>query len=135
MSRANIDKDFSNLASEIISQIGDAVEEYKKEFDVASEETAKELVEILKEKSPKRTGKYARAWTYDDTTNSMLGGGKVFTVHNAQKGNKTYLLEYGWVKSNQYGTYGRQPGIPHIEPAAEEAIEIFQKKAEEIINE
>jgi len=68
----------------------------------------------LRTNSPKRTGDYAKGWSYkvdEDVPGSYTGH-----VYNKTKYQLTHLLEKGHAKRNG----GRVDGIPHIEPAFEQ---------------
>ena len=82
---------------------------------------AKDTVDTLKVSSPKRTGRYARAWkqktTFEDRANIRV------TVYNG-KYQLTHLLEDGHAKVNG----GRVSGIPHIGPAEEQAQKALEEK-------
>lgn len=68
----------------------------------------------LRANSPKRTGDYAKGWSYkvdEDVPGSYTGH-----VYNKNHYQLTNLLEKGHAKRNG----GRVDGIPHIEPAFEQ---------------
>ena len=99
---ATIEKTFSDY----VEDVNDVV---KQEIKDAGKEAAKEL----KEKSPKRTGKYAQGWRSTVRKESAVGAEVV--VHNKVYG-LTHLLEKGHAKRGG----GRVEGIPHIAPVEEE---------------
>jgi ElaB/YqjD/DUF883 family membrane-anchored ribosome-binding protein len=76
-------------------------------------DAGKEAVKELKEKSPKRTGKYAKRW--QSTVQKETAVGAEVVVHNKIYG-LTHLLEKGHAKRGG----GRVAGIPHIAPVEEE---------------
>lgn len=76
-------------------------------------DAGKEAVKELKEKSPKRTGKYAKRWR--STVQKETAVGAEVVVHNKIYG-LTHLLEKGHAKRGG----GRVAGIPHIAPVEEE---------------
>lgn len=68
----------------------------------------------LRANSPKRTGDYAKGWSYkidEDVPGSYTGH-----VYNKTHYQLSHLLEKGHAKRNG----GRVAGIPHIEPAFEQ---------------
>lgn len=77
-------------------------------------EACKDGRSYLKANSPKRTGDYAKGWSYkvdEDVPGSCTGH-----VYNRTDYQLTHLLEKGHAKRNG----GRVAGIPHIEPAFEQ---------------
>lgn len=121
---ANIDID--NLAAEITL----AVREYTEDVSVAiaaeADRTSGEIVKELREKSPRRTGEYAKGWT----RRKEGGEGDVqYTVHNKNKPWLAHLLEHGHAKRSG----GRVEGKPHIRPVAEKHIKQFEDRVRQII--
>lgn len=87
---------------------------------------AKEMVDELRENSPKRSGDYAKGWK------SKVTKDKEFefeaSVYNARKPGLTQVLEFGHVIMN--GTrrvLGEVEGIEHIYPAREHAEDKLTK--------
>jgi hypothetical protein len=110
----------------IMEDVGLEVEEI---LEKASLETAKETVRKLKVSSPKRTGKYAKAWTYTAKSNGLS---KSYVVHvKAPHYRLTHLLEYGHATRNG----GRVQARPHISSVEREAIEKFTRKVVQGIEE
>ena len=94
--------------------------------DVLKEEcldVAKATVTTLKSTSPRRTGKYDRAWK-QTTTYERQDDIRV-TVHNSRY-QLTHLLENGHALVNG----GRVAGIPHIGPAEEMGIRELEERIE-----
>lgn len=116
-------------------QLRTILEQYGKEVESkagdAFESVAKEGVSKLKSTSPKRKGKYARAWTM--TREQTRGAIDSVVIHN-KRYQLTHLLENGHVIRNAKGTYGRVAGIKHIAPvedwAAEELPEAVKRAIE-----
>lgn len=102
---------FEKEVSRVIEALGDDAHQA---LDQMSKELAKWGVNELKDKSPKKTGKYAKGWHYSKK-------GKTYTIKNKIYC-LTHLLEYGHAKVNG----GRVNGMPHIKPV-EKAI---KEKAE-----
>lgn len=106
----------------------DIVDEYseevakvlKKEAKSAARAAAKEL----RKTSPKRTGRYSFGWTSSVTQESA--GSITVTVHNKKKPYLVHLLENGHARRGG----GRTEGKPHVEPAADAAVETFVRKVE-----
>lgn len=106
--------------------INDVLEEYLDEVDEISEKefvsAAKDLVNDLKSTSPKRTGRYAGAWTYKKEGNTYI-------IYN-KRGQLTHLLENGHIIRNKKGEYGRAPAHPHIKNAEQRAVQSLIQKLE-----
>ena len=100
-------------------------------MEKATDETAKETVKFLKANSPKNRGKYASGWT---VKKESAFGVKSAIIHNAKYPGLTHLNEFGHAVSNQYGGTGKRvAGTPHIKPAEENAINLFEEKIRENI--
>ena len=100
----------------------EAINEMLEECRVDNEEALKGSItdackdgrSYLRANSPKRTGDYAKGWSYkvdEDVPGSYTGH-----VYNKSHYQLTHLLEKGHVKRNG----GRVAGISHIEPAFEQ---------------
>ena len=88
---------------------------------------AKECVQKLKNTSPVKTGSYAKGW------GTKRQGDMDVVVHNRTDYQLTHLLENGHVIRNKKGTYGRAPGIKHIKPVEEWAIDELPRRIMEDI--
>lgn len=114
------------MAKDLSREIAKALAEYTNEvtegLEKAKEKVAKATVQELKKTSPKLTGDYAKGWR-----TKKVGTAQV--IHNATDYQLTHLLEHGHAKVNG----GRVPGIPHIRPAEQKAIEEFTKQVEKAI--
>ena len=116
----------NNLSTEIEKILDEELEKSRDAIEKAAEKVARQTVDRLKQTSPKRTGKYARAWRKKATT---LTRGKVsYTVHNT-RGQLTHLLE----KGHALHQGGRTRAFPHIKPAEEEAIKNFERELIDLI--
>ena len=87
-----------------------------------AEEITKETVKQLKATSPKRTGRYSKAWIRKKTENG-------YVIHN-KRYYLTHLLENGHAKRGG----GRVAPVVHIAPAEESAVESFEKEVRRAIN-
>ncbi len=111
-----------NLYKEIAAVISTYTNEITEGLEATKLETAKNVVKILKDSSPKDTGGYAKGWRI-----SKVGTAQV--IHNKTKYQLTHLLEHGHVKVGG----GRVGGKVHIRPAEEKAIEDFISGVEKVI--
>ena len=98
--------------------------ELQKEINAAAKKTAKDTVKALKEKSPKKTGKYAADWI---ATNN----GRSITVHNKKHYQRTHLLEKG------HRLVGKKSGFvaakEHIAPVEQEMITRYTDEAKKAV--
>ncbi len=104
-----LEQTISNILSQYTEQVQEAIEE-------AAAETTKETVQQLKAQSPRRTGRYAKAWTRKRTPQG-------YVIYN-RRYYLTHLLEHGHAKRGG----GRVEGHKHIEPAETFAIQSFEGK-------
>ncbi|WP_025148466.1 HK97 gp10 family phage protein [Bacillus sp. H1a] len=112
----------NDLASEITRELQRYSNLVEEDLEAAKEEVANDLVDELKQKSPKNTGKYSKGWRKKKEDNAII-------VHNALKPQLTHLLEKGHAKANG----GRVPAKVHIAPAEEKAINEFVERVERAI--
>lgn len=98
--------------------------ELQKEINAAAKKAANDSVKMLKEKSPKRTGKYAADWTAANDARSI-------TVHNKKYYQLTHLLEKG------HRLVGRKSGFvaakAHIAPVEQEMIKRYTDEAKKAV--
>ena len=111
MSKVSIDGLAGAVAKELASYSQDVTDGVKKEV----KQVAKEMVQELKQTSPKDTSKYAKGWKkkveFENNEDIRV------RVYNSTKPQLTHLLEHGHAKQNG----GRVNGKPHIGPAEQEA--------------
>lgn len=106
---------FDGLADAVVKELAsysqDVTDGIKKEV----KQVAKEMVQELKQTSPKDSGKYASGWK--EKTEFENSEDIRERVYNAKKPQLTHLLEYGHAKQNG----GRVNGKPHIRTAEQTA--------------
>ncbi|PGV63092.1 hypothetical protein COD94_16715 [Bacillus cereus] len=112
----------NDFASEITRELQRYSNLVEEDLEAAKEEVANDLVDELKQKSPKKTGNYRKGWRKKKDGNAII-------VHNALKPQLTHLLEKGHAKANG----GRVPAQVHIAPAEEKAINEFVERVERAI--
>jgi len=114
------------LYSEIARELTGYTEEIDESIDIAAEWAADELVSILRSTSPeskKLTGKkYKKGWVKKKLKYA-------YVIHNKNKPQLTHLLEFGHATRNG----GRVEGIPHIKPAEEQVIPMYEDMVTAII--
>ena len=109
---------------ELLDEINkDVQESVKKSIDSVS----KEAVQKLRNTSPIKTGSYAKGWSKKKQSDVDV------VVYNRTNAPLTHLLENGHVIKNKKGTYGRTPGIKHIAPVEEWAVDELPRRIMEDI--
>lgn len=111
MAKVSIDGLAAAVAKELAEYSQDVADGVKNEV----KQVAKEMVQELKQTSPRDTGKYAAGWRERTEFESDEDIRK--RVYNAKKPQLTHLLENGHAKQNG----GRVNGKPHIGPAEQTA--------------
>ena len=125
MARRRRGSDFTvNCGSdEFVEIIHDYMEDHCYEVDdeatKAAGEAGTKAADLLRKRSRRRTGKYARGWTSDARASST---GVEVTVHNKRMPQLTHLLEKDHVIRNRKGgpTYGTVKGDGIIAEVADE---------------
>ena len=117
--------DISTQMNDILQLYSDDVLEEVK--DICKEE-AKNLVDTLKDTSPKESGKYAKGWAVKEQRNNDFSA--AYTIYNKTEYQKTHLLEFGHL--NRDGS--RTKAIPHIKPAEENAVATVTERIEKAVS-
>lgn len=112
----------NNISREIARQLSLYTDEVEEEVEKAKDELSKEAVALLKEKSPQKTGKYAKGWARKKVGND-------YVIYNRKKSQITHLLENGHVKS----TGGRVPARVHIRPVEENISNKYLERVERVV--
>ncbi|MCM3454404.1 HK97 gp10 family phage protein [Heyndrickxia oleronia] len=112
-----------DLSKEIARQLSLYTESVKEEVEVIKEDVTKEAVSLLKQKSPKDTGSYAKSWARKKV-------GKNIVIYNkAPNYRLTHLLENGHVKRGG----GRVAAKVHIRPVEEKIVDEYVSRVERAI--
>lgn len=120
---------------DIEGQITKILDNYTDEVARAADKTVKQVANEAAQKIATAaqntkglhdTGDYASGWT----VKKGRGG---YIVHNKKAPRLSHLLENGHIIKNQYGSYGRVPGIPHIKPVEEWAKSEVEKRIKEVL--
>ena len=119
MSSINI----NSLSSEITKALQEYTTEVEEGLEKAKEKAAKDGAKTLKVTSPKRFGKYGKAWRATKKE-------KAWVIHvGAPHYRLAHLLEKGHAKRGG----GRVSGKAHIAPVEEQAIKQFENEVEKVI--
>ena len=115
--------DLSKAVSQLLEEYGDDVNE---SIDKALKSVKTDAVNVLKEKSPKRSGQYARGWRAEDM--KVAYGMHQIVLHNKTDWMLTHLLNQGFysVRAGQ-----RVAGDGHIDAAESVINEMLIKKVED----
>ena len=124
---------FEDAAAEIEKQLVDAWGSKSAKLIAISESIAQEMVDELQNKSPKKTGFYAKGWRQkSDIRNDGYGGRfTVYIVYNGNRPQLTHLLNNGHPSRNGGWTNGDQ----HITNAHRTVIGKLLEAAKEVLNE
>ena len=120
-----------------IDELANVINEGLKEYaDLATEEvkgavrkSAKAVKDQINGSAPVRTGRYAKSWKVKTTAESANGLEQ--TVYSPTRYMLSHLLEKGHAKRGG----GRVRAIPHIAPAEEMGIEMFEGLIEKALKE
>jgi len=124
MAKISVDQ----LTNEIASELTKYSQEVVEKVNVSSDKVGKMAVKQLKETSPKKSGKYRKAWAVK--TEPAIGQPDKRIIHvKAPHYRLTHLLEHGHAKAGG----GRVEGKPHIRLAEERVIQEFMAEVEEAI--
>ena len=119
-----------------VNELANVINEGLKEYaDLATEEvkgavrkSAKVVKNQINGSAPARTGRYAKSWKVKTTAESANGLEQ--TVYSPTRYMLSHLLEKGHAKRG-----GRVRAIPHIAPAEEMGIEMFEGLIEKALKE
>ena len=120
-----------------IDELAEVINEGLKEYaDLATEDvkasvrkSAKAVKDQINGSAPVRTGRYAKSWKVKTTAESANGLEQ--TVYSPNRYMLSHLLEKGHAKRGG----GRVRAIPHIAPAEEMGIEMFESLIEKALKE
>lgn len=109
---------------ELAEVINEGLEEYAKlateDMKSAVKKTSKAVKDQINGSAPVRTGRYAKSWKVKTTAESSNSLEQ--TVYSPTRYMLSHLLEKGHAKRGG----GRVRAIPHIAPAEEMGIEMFE---------
>lgn len=114
---------------QLTQEIGEILQTFNHKVQTVVDEAAVEVGKAgaadLRRISPRRSGRYAKTWTWKKTKK-----GTVY-IHNDKNYRLTHLLEKGHItvkKSGKYGNKSRTAAIPHISTIENEVAENFERR-------
>lgn len=111
-----------DLSKEIAKELSRYTAELEEEVEVIKDEVSKETVTLLRNKSPEKSGDYAKGWARKKI-------GKDYVVYNKDNGQLTHVLENGHAKAGG----GRVPAQVHIRPVEEKIVDSYIDRVEKAI--
>ena len=112
------------MADEIIKGLTECADLADTSMKKAVRKTAKSVKDEISANAPKRTGTYSKSWTAKKTKENSHS--LEMTVHSKNRYQLAHLLEKGHAKRGG----GRISGKPHIAPAEEKGVQLFEKLIE-----
>ena len=116
------------MADEIMKGLTDYADLADEAMKKAVRKTAKSVKDEISANAPKRTGAYSKSWTAKKTKENSHS--LEMTVHSKNRYQLVHLLEKGHAKRGG----GRVAGKPHIAPAEEKGVQLFEKLIEEALS-
>lgn len=117
-----------NFGKELNSILQEEYENVENSIGEVALEVANEASLELTDKSPKRTGNYAKSWSIKEISK------KDYVVHNEKHYRLTHLLENGHeIISHGKATGRRTQPIKHIEPVEKKYIKLYEERLKESI--
>ena len=113
-----------SLADDIMAGLQEYVSLANDSMKEAVKKTATSVKKEISANAPKDTGKYAKSWATKKTGESSHS--LEITVHSKNRYQLAHLLEKGYAKRGG----GHVSGKPHIAPAEENGVQLFEKLIE-----
>ena len=116
------------MADEIMKGLTDYADLADEAMKKTVRNTAKSVKDEISANAPKRTGAYSKSWTAKKTKENSHS--LEMTVHSKNRYQLAHLIEKGHAKRGG----GRVSGKPHIAPAEENGVQLFEKLIEEALS-
>ena len=116
------------MADEIMKGLTEYADLAEEGMKKAVKKTAKSVKDEISANAPKDTGKYAKSWATKKTKENSHS--LEMTVHSKNRYQLAHLLEKGHAKRGG----GRVSGKPHIAPAEEKGVQLFEELIEEALS-
>lgn len=120
----------ADLGEALSEMLGMCREEVTETVNAAGERAAKKLVKLTKKTAPKKSGKYRKAITYTEKTNTVTGDKEFTWGAKPPHSRLTHLLVNGHPTANG----DRVPGDPFLEDALDVVLPEYEKEVEEALN-
>ena len=117
-----------NMAAEIMKGLTEYADLANESMKKAVKKTATEVKKEISANAPKDTGAYAKSWAVKKTKENSHS--LEMTVHSKNRYQLAHLIEKGHAKRGG----GRVSGKPHIAPAEEKGVQLFEKLIEEALS-
>ena len=111
----------TDLSDNIANQLGLYARDKQELINIKTTEIAKKAIKMLEEKSPKKTGEYAKSWRISKDQGKIV-------IYN-KWGSLTHLLEKGHAKRGG----GRVSEKVHIRPVSDWIYDEVTKQVKEIL--
>ena len=118
---SDITINLTDLSSNIADQLGIYARDKQELINIKTTEIAKKAIKMLEEKSPKKTGEYAKSWRISKDQGKIV-------IYN-KWGSLTHLLEKGHAKRGG----GRVSEKVHIRPVSDWIYDEVTKQVKEIL--
>ena len=112
------------LADTVMKEMDKYVKLTTEEMKNAVMKAGKSVRKEIKSSAPSKTGAYAKSWSVKKTRENS--NALEVTVHSRNRYQLAHLLEFGHAKRNG----GRTAARPHIAPAEQHGIELFEEEIE-----
>lgn len=119
-----------DLTAAVSAILDDYAEDVQEAVAQAVEATGKKTLRSVKAKSPVLSGRYKKGWRMKKERGGVFGTQAHVTIHNKEY-RLIHLLEDGHQKAGG----GRVAGIPHVQPAYEEAARLLPELTARAIEE
>ena len=116
------------MADEIMKGLTEYADLADTAMKKAVRKSATQVKNEISANAPKRTRAYAKSWTAKKTKENSHS--LEMTVHSKNRYQLAHLLEKGHAKRGG----GRVSGKPHIAPAEEKGVQLFEKLIEEVLS-
>nr|DAQ77495.1 MAG TPA: putative tail component [Caudoviricetes sp.] len=116
------------MADEIMKGLTDYADLADEAMKKTVRKTAKSVKDEISANAPKRTGAYSKSWTAKKTKENSHS--LEMTVHSKNRYQLAHLIEKGHTKRGG----GCVSGKPHIAPAEEKGVQLFEKLIEEVLS-
>ena len=116
------------MADEIMKGLTEYADLAEEGMKKAVKKTAKSVKDEISANAPKRTGAYSKSLTAKKTKEKSHS--LEITVHSRNRYQLAHLLEKGHAKRGG----GRVSGKPHIAPAEEKGLQLFEELIEEALS-